>query len=350
MSKKLQLHIAEPCHENWDNMSPIEKGRFCDACQKQVVDFSAMSDREIVQFFKKPPTGSVCGRFMNDQLERDMVIEKKRLPWIKYFFQFIFPALVISKQAHTQGMVIRRTPVADTPLLTKGQVKKPSSLSELKIIVTDSITHLPIPYASVNIISMNSSIQQSNSTKADGAALFQLKKKQEAFDIAISSVGYKSETIKVLPADLSDNKVIKVALRVDVKEMQEVTVVSYGTTKGRVTMGAVIRLKADTVWSYPAVDNELLPPAKTIPSKIYPNPLPQTQTATIEINAKENDWIYAMITDANGKMIAMQKWNAVKGINRFTVDATPKMIPGIYFIRLTNEKGKLIRTDRLIIQ
>ena len=25
MSKKIQLSIAEPCHENWDNMSPVTK-------------------------------------------------------------------------------------------------------------------------------------------------------------------------------------------------------------------------------------------------------------------------------------------------------------------------------------
>jgi hypothetical protein len=354
MSKKLQLHIAEPCHENWDNMSPAEKGRFCDSCQKQVVDFSNMSDREIVQFFKKPSTGSVCGRFMNDQLERDMIVEKKRLPWIKYFFQFVFPAFVISKQAHTQGMVVREKPIVETPLSTKGQVKKPSSKSELKVIVTDITTTLPIPYASVNIISVNASAtKQSASTKADGSSLFKIKNSEDAFDIEISSVGYKTETIKILPGEVKNSKVIKVGLKIHATELPEVTVVLYpvqGAVKvftnrcyGTVNDSLLIEV------SY-TEDKELPLQPKAIASKIFPNPLPQSQTATIEIDAKENGWIYAMITDANGKMIAMQKWKALKGINRFTVDATPGMIPGIYFIRLTNEKGKLIRTDRLIIQ
>ncbi len=47
MSKKLQLTIAEPCHENWENMSPVDKGKFCGSCQKQVVVFSDMSDRQV---------------------------------------------------------------------------------------------------------------------------------------------------------------------------------------------------------------------------------------------------------------------------------------------------------------
>jgi len=34
-------------------MSPVEKRAFLCSCQKQVVDFSNMSDREVAMFFKK---------------------------------------------------------------------------------------------------------------------------------------------------------------------------------------------------------------------------------------------------------------------------------------------------------
>src|SRR5262245_55344133 len=102
MSKHIQLSIADPCHENWENMSPSEKGRFCDSCQKQVVDFSNMSDSQIAAFFKKPSTGSVCGRFYNDQLDRNIEIPKKHIPWVKYFFQFTLPAFLVSMKAAAQ--------------------------------------------------------------------------------------------------------------------------------------------------------------------------------------------------------------------------------------------------------
>lgn len=103
MAKKIQLSIADPCHENWDKMTPSEQGRFCGACQKQVVDFTNMSDREIAQFFKKPSMGSVCGRFMQDQLDRDLEIPKKRIPWLKYFFQIAIPAFLASTKVYSQG-------------------------------------------------------------------------------------------------------------------------------------------------------------------------------------------------------------------------------------------------------
>ena len=71
--KKFELSIPKPCHENWDAMSPEEKGRFCGSCQKTVIDFSEMSDRQVAEFFRRP-AGSVCGRFHQDQLQRTMEI------------------------------------------------------------------------------------------------------------------------------------------------------------------------------------------------------------------------------------------------------------------------------------
>ena len=119
MSKKIQLSIADPCHENWDGMTPVEKGKFCGSCQKQVVDFSNMSDRRVAEFFKKPSTGSVCGRFMSDQLDRAIEIPKKRIPWVKYFFQIALPAFLVSMKMSaqkTQGKIRMTTVAADVEL------------------------------------------------------------------------------------------------------------------------------------------------------------------------------------------------------------------------------------------
>lgn len=99
--KKINLSIPKPCHENWNNMPSVDKGRFCASCQKTVMDFTGMSDRQLAAFFKKP-AGSVCGRFQQDQLNRDIEIPRKRIPWIKYFFRFSLPAFLISMKAGAQ--------------------------------------------------------------------------------------------------------------------------------------------------------------------------------------------------------------------------------------------------------
>ncbi len=66
--KKLRVSIENPCHEDWQKMTPETQGRFCQACEKTVVDFSKMSDAEILQYFSKPKAEKVCGRFRSDQL------------------------------------------------------------------------------------------------------------------------------------------------------------------------------------------------------------------------------------------------------------------------------------------
>lgn len=71
----MKLSINNPCHENWDAMTPNEKGAFCLSCQKTVVDFSKKTIQEIKDFFAEiPKTESVCGRFEEDQLS-DMTFE-----------------------------------------------------------------------------------------------------------------------------------------------------------------------------------------------------------------------------------------------------------------------------------
>lgn len=84
----MKLSIDKPCGENWDAMNPNEKGAFCLSCQKNVIDFSSKTVKEIKNFFiKLPETESVCGRFAEDQLEEISFDDffKKFKGW--HFFQ-----------------------------------------------------------------------------------------------------------------------------------------------------------------------------------------------------------------------------------------------------------------------
>jgi hypothetical protein len=140
MGKNIRVHIAEPCREQWDKMTSAEKGRFCASCQKQVIDFSDMSDREIATFFKRPSATPVCGRFAESQMNRDMGIPKKRMPWVKYFFQVAIPVFLMSAKAAGQK------PATDTTVCQRivlGQVSANGKLPPAKVdhtvrgIVTD---------------------------------------------------------------------------------------------------------------------------------------------------------------------------------------------------------------------
>lgn len=46
MGQKNNFTIPKPCKENWLQMNPDEKSRFCTLCQKNVFDFSESTDNE----------------------------------------------------------------------------------------------------------------------------------------------------------------------------------------------------------------------------------------------------------------------------------------------------------------
>ena len=75
MKKVITITIPEPCHENWDQMTATEKGKFCGVCTKEVIDFSKSSDEELI---KKVGSGKdLCGRFNASQLNRKLSLDRK---------------------------------------------------------------------------------------------------------------------------------------------------------------------------------------------------------------------------------------------------------------------------------
>ncbi len=75
-AKTIKYSIEEPCHEDWNQMKPEAKGRFCESCSKTVVDFSSMSDFSIVSYLEGKKKESVCGRFRPDQMDRGYVLTR----------------------------------------------------------------------------------------------------------------------------------------------------------------------------------------------------------------------------------------------------------------------------------
>src|SRR5207253_2389751 len=97
MPKYLQIQIPKTCEENWDAMQQKQHGKFCNSCQKTVIDFTQISDEQLVQFFKKRKN-NVCGKFTSDQLDKDILVPAKKIPWVKYFFQITIPAFLFSSK------------------------------------------------------------------------------------------------------------------------------------------------------------------------------------------------------------------------------------------------------------
>lgn len=65
----MQLNIQDPCQENWEKMTTNDLGKYCSKCEKNVIDFTGMTDKEIFLLMSKKE-GKICGRIMHSQLQR----------------------------------------------------------------------------------------------------------------------------------------------------------------------------------------------------------------------------------------------------------------------------------------
>lgn len=94
----LPITIPNPCHENWNDMTPDEKGRFCGKCCKTVIDFSAKTNDEILSILKTKQDERVCGHFNADQVNQPAMLtisllqNGQPLGFRKIFFLSLFIA------------------------------------------------------------------------------------------------------------------------------------------------------------------------------------------------------------------------------------------------------------------
>ncbi|RYZ45346.1 MAG: hypothetical protein EOO14_25845, partial [Chitinophagaceae bacterium] len=103
--KAFSLAVAQPCHERWEDMTLEDKGRFCGACSKTVVDFSVMTDREMAAYFSKAKSG-LCGRFHSGQLNRPVAVPPKQFPWLRPFVPVALSAMTLFLEACTPGSAV----------------------------------------------------------------------------------------------------------------------------------------------------------------------------------------------------------------------------------------------------
>lgn len=78
--KKLQILLSDPCSENWDEMQQSNEGRYCEICTKHIVDLTAKTDAELIEFFSKKKA-NICGRLLPSQLNRQIASLPKPAGW-----------------------------------------------------------------------------------------------------------------------------------------------------------------------------------------------------------------------------------------------------------------------------
>jgi hypothetical protein len=343
MSKKFQLQIPEPCHESWDKMTPIDKGRFCDSCQKAVHDFTGMSDAQLLAFFKKPSTGSVCGRFYHDQLDRDFEISRKKVPWIKYFLQLAIPVFLTTLKAHSQGNISlkeRATPntlasCSNSQIVTAGMVSLPYKSRKIFGLVADEKGN-GISYATVFIQ------ERKEGTMCDSNGFFQLENStlDKKITVIASCVGYSSAEKQI---NIRKDDFTKITLGTNARLNGEVIVTATSNIRlggARIT-GICVKKKTylEKLKLFFAGDS----------IKISPNPAKAGSEIKIEwkkaIAGEYNMGLYSI----QGQLIQSSSVTIEAQTTVFVIQIS-QVTPGSYVLALTNKKTGKKHSEKIIIQ
>jgi len=130
-TQKVKIQVPEPCHEDWNKMTPKDKGAFCSSCEKVVVDFTKMSDRQIVDFLNKNKGKKTCGKFNSFQVDRNISVHTPPPPsyywrlkqlFVGVFVSLSFPGFSKSIEAPTNFKPLPTIDVKDLSI-EKSQLK-----------------------------------------------------------------------------------------------------------------------------------------------------------------------------------------------------------------------------------
>jgi hypothetical protein len=195
----MYLRIENPCHENWSQMTPLEKGRFCDACQKKVHDFTSSSKQELIDLYQLNE-GHLCGRVKTAFLTEQFVTYQQNKNYLHYLKTFCLAAII----GFGASLFTVKSALASNLNKLKNEyltIQDSINLVEIKGVVRDKENKELLPFCSV-VIMKGDSVIANAFTDMDGK--FSLKidsKKFPEFDLKVQYVGYHNLLLKNIKAD-----------------------------------------------------------------------------------------------------------------------------------------------------
>ncbi|RFM28606.1 carboxypeptidase-like regulatory domain-containing protein [Deminuibacter soli] len=332
MKPTVQLFIPTPCHEDWHKMQPGSQGRFCNACSKQVIDFSAMSDQQVLQYFSAAQ-GNVCGRFNSHQLMRDLAHAtqpSRKSKWVAA----LLPLLALFSKAEAQKTMGKpaigqyqsdRQLTGDTVIIATKQTIKAS----ISGWVIDS-SGAPIAYSSITIAGTK------YGCVADSAGYYHLSFDAPGREVTISyaAVGYVMRSRQLL---LSESRTAIANMELlATTTLDEVLVVGEIIPSRR-----SIKLKRDTIAA------SLCKVVKGNTCKLYPNPVTAGGTTTLTVSAWEHFTVEVYTT--GGAPVYNQEYTNSKKMP-IQIPVAGNWHTGMYYVRVVEIGSGKNYTTKLLVQ
>lgn len=207
------------------------------------------------------------------------------------------------------------------------------------LIIRDSLTREGIPAATILFLSKDKTfkaVSDSNGAVATGKL-----KPGVNYDVLVSSAGYKS-----LRASIT-GKSQDLLLQKDIRDCPEVVVKAFGCIRRSIMLicGITGVTRACGIVKTPVANANA--PAKV---RLYPNPAMRNQSFTIEFVSECDEQMQLSVISMSGNVVLSQAQKAVKAFNRITLAVNPAWATGIYIVQLSNDRGEVVRKEKLVIQ
>jgi hypothetical protein len=319
-------------------MTPTEQGRFCNSCAKEVIDFSMMTDTEVLNYFTTLTHEKVCGRALPAQLDRAIIRAKEPKKRLFWYWNYIVMFLMF----FAKGNVAK----------AQGNIKSVTELNPFKPADVNNRSAYLVGDTIINSRVFSGKVVDKDGKGAiyvvDGVIQTNGSDNINPDDVEDYLVLQGPAAVVIFGQDASEGAVIITTKKLKEKTLNTVEVnADFGVKKVAGTLGMV---------SVSGIDieklNEKITPAVEPDNsfKVYPNPVQRGNTINLSLKFKQTGLHQIQITDVNGRRIFYKRINAINKEKNEMILCDSKWSAGMYYISLYDNKNKLVNKNSFIIQ
>jgi hypothetical protein len=197
--KNYTVKYTYQCDNKWDEMEPTGNGRHCGSCNKVVVDFTQIPDKDIIQYLLK--NTHTCGLFRKNQLNRSMVLHpvKRRSNW-PAIAALLIAGMVTVAPASLQAVNQTKAAIEYHPLDDK-KVEPEKTKQTFTIQLLSANTNIPILFGSVYVEGLGNFF---GNDKGIIQVINTLEKESmpDSLQITVSAGGYTTKVFSIYTKDL----------------------------------------------------------------------------------------------------------------------------------------------------
>jgi len=344
MSKDLHLSVANPCAESWDHMSPKPQGRFCTSCSKTVINFSTMTDLEILDWLAHH-AGPVCGRFHPDQINRPLTGQPSKKSGPGRYWNYFIALLLSSSELAAQTQPSKPPTTQQIPFGREGRyllgdtVMEPEPTSPPAILrgrmVDDN--RQPVPFATI-LYEENKGV----AADADGCFSIPVANLAGVRTLSISAAGYVTLKVDVQKLNLDGSM-----------HMQTLpTMQMQPTTMGDVLITRVRHHKKKLIADTLSIIKDTVTSCLGLPKNnfiIYPNPVARGNSITITAQRDKSENYAVQLFDLTGGLLQSITAGRDQLSGAFRLTLPPTLSPGTYIVRLSHPGTNKVFTRQIVV-